>query len=117
MPLGHRDAHTGPGSSPPGRGQKLSTHRRVVKRRKNKTKVMAKTAIIPNTPQRGSMQLFCLTQETKGKGKDEPSATLLTTACGGDPDRLWASGGLPLALHGGAMAGGRTTTSQAGSTA
>src|SRR4051812_27136976 len=63
------------------------------------------------------MQLFCLTQETKGKEKDEPGAALLTSACGGDPGYLRASGRLPLALHRGAMEGGQTTTSQASSTA
>src|SRR3954469_8082457 len=72
-PSGTATRTQGLGRSPPGRGRKLFTHRRIVKKRKNKAKVLAETVIIPNTPQRGSMQLLCLTLGTKGKGKDEPA--------------------------------------------
>src|SRR4051812_25721338 len=84
VPLGHRDIHTGPGSVAPGWGRRLPTRGQIVEKRNNKIKVMATTAIILNTPPRGSTQLSYLTQEAKGKGKGEPGAARPASVYGGD---------------------------------
>ena len=68
----------------------------------------------PNTPPRGSTLLSFYAGKRKRKNKSGEARP--TPALREDSGRLWSSGGLPLALHQGATAGGHVTTSQADTT-
>ena len=71
---------------------------------------------IPSTPSRGPTLLYlCAGKEKKKKNKT--SATRPTPTHGGGSNCLRSSGGLHLALHRGATAGGPATSLQAGAAA
>ena len=115
VPHGHRDTNTGPGSvAPHGWGRELSTRGHVAGRLANGSKAMINSNN-PNTPPRGSMLLSFYAGKRKRKNKS--GTPRLTPACREDSSCLRGSGRLPLALHRGATARRRATTSQVGTTA
>ena len=115
VPHGHRDTNTWPRSvAPHGWGRELSTRGRVAGRHDNGSKTMINSNN-PNTPPQGPTLLSFYAGKRKRKNKS--GAARLTRSCREDPSCHRGSGRLPLALHQGAMAGRRATTSQAGTLA
>ena len=114
-PTGTATQTHGLGRSPPhGWGRELSTRGHVAGRHDDGSKAMINSNN-PNTPPQGSTLLSFYAGKRKRKNKS--GAARLTPAYKEDSSCLRGSSRLPLALHRGAMASRRATTSQAGTTA